>query len=170
MTGIWPGWAACRQAIANAYEDMQHPVRLLSLRTCRVARGQALDPIDITRYQLNPPPLDKRNDVNAWKSAVDNANSQLEHQLLRIVNHELLLKHGDKAWRAQTQMDESALKLAESELARAKAELESVNMERKLQQQAAGGSMCIAHCHLTHQLCIIATCWSMLPQSSWRIR
>ncbi len=29
------------------------------------------------------------------------AQAQLEHQHLRILNQELLLKYGDKAWRAQ---------------------------------------------------------------------
>jgi pre-mRNA-splicing factor SPF27 len=53
-------------------------------------------PLDTSRYRLDPPGPTKRNDFNAWKSALDNAHAQLEHQYLRILNLELLLKYGDK--------------------------------------------------------------------------
>jgi hypothetical protein len=62
----------------------------------RVKSGQPMTPLDTSRYRLDPPGPTKRNDFNAWKSALDNAHSQLEHQYLRILNLELLLKYGDK--------------------------------------------------------------------------
>ncbi len=52
--------------------------------------------LDTSRYRLEPPPMTKRNDPNAWKAALDNAHAQLEHQYTRIQNLELLLKNGDK--------------------------------------------------------------------------
>jgi len=52
--------------------------------------------LDTSRYRLEPPPASKKHDLGAWKACVDNAHSQLEHQYLRIVNLELMLKYGDK--------------------------------------------------------------------------
>lgn len=58
----------------------------------------------------------KQHDVAAWGKACDNAHAQLEHQLNRITNLELLLKYGANAWRAQAQLDESLVKQMESTL------------------------------------------------------
>ncbi len=55
-----------------------------------------MPPLDTTRYMLNPPGQARRNDVGEWKRSLDNASSQLEHQYLRILNLELMLKYGDK--------------------------------------------------------------------------
>jgi pre-mRNA-splicing factor SPF27 len=99
-----------------------------------------MQPLDTTRYRLDPPPQNKRGDLGAWKQAVENANSQLEHQHLRILNQELLLKHGDKVWRAHTQLDEATVKGLEMQLAAVKKETDALNRERKLQQMAAGAT------------------------------
>ena len=66
-----------------------------------VRNKEPMAPLDSVRYRLEPPPQARRGDVGAWKSSLDNAAAQLEHQHLRILNQELLLKYGDKAWRAQ---------------------------------------------------------------------
>lgn len=58
----------------------------------------------------------KQHDVAAWGKACDNAHAQLEHQLNRITNLELLLKYGSNAWRAQAQLDEALLKQMEGTL------------------------------------------------------
>jgi len=55
-----------------------------------------MKPLDTSRYRLDAPVASKQNDYGAWRSAVDNANAQLEHQYLRILNLDLLLKYGDK--------------------------------------------------------------------------
>ena len=55
-----------------------------------------MPPLDATRYRLDAPPASRRHDLAAWKTSVDNAHSQLEHQYLRIINLELMLKYGDK--------------------------------------------------------------------------
>lgn len=62
-----------------------------------------MPPVDASRYRLDPPSAAHKADPAAWKSAVDNAHSQLEHQGLRILNLELLLKYGPNSWRAQNQ-------------------------------------------------------------------
>ena len=49
----------------------------------RVRAGHPMASLDIARYRLDEPPLNRRNDVAAWRSALDNAHSQLEHQYNR---------------------------------------------------------------------------------------
>ncbi|KXZ41177.1 hypothetical protein GPECTOR_684g823 [Gonium pectorale] len=116
-----------------------HPV--LKTEYDRVTSKQPLAPLDTLRYRLEPPPQTRRGDVGAWRAAAENAVSQLEHQHLRILNQELLLKHGDKAWRAQVQLDEAAVRSLESQLAQLRKETDALNRERKLQQQAAGSEL-----------------------------
>ena len=156
-----------------------------------------MPPLDATRYCLDAPPASRRHDLAAWKTSVDNAHSQLEHQYLRIINLELMLKYGDKVremriaedaqvggiaiaravrgpdrqwhcplpppslpthwhragqlldltlllppslqnWRAQGQLVDSIAKQYEAELSETKRQITAVNLERKLQQTAAG--------------------------------
>ncbi|GIL90544.1 hypothetical protein Vretimale_17507 [Volvox reticuliferus] len=117
----------------------EHPV--LKTEYERVRSKEAMKPLDTTRYRLDPPPQNRRGDVNAWRESLNNAHSQLEHQHLRILNQELLLKHGDKAWRAQVQLNEASVKSLEQQLAAIKKETDQLNRERKLQQHAAGAEL-----------------------------
>jgi pre-mRNA-splicing factor SPF27 len=93
-------------------------------------------PLDSERYRLDPPA--QRNDLAAWRKALDNAHSQLEHQHLRVLNQELMLKHGDKVWRVQVAADEAAAKGLEAQLAGVKRDIDAINQQRKLSQHAAG--------------------------------
>lgn len=116
-----------------------HP--LLQREYERVRALQPMPALDVTRYRLDPPPQSKRNDHAAWVAAVNNAHAQLEHQLNRILNLELLLKFGPNAWRGQTQSDEALLKQLEATLAGLRKSIDSLNRERKLQQSAAGNEL-----------------------------
>ena len=83
---------------------------LLEKEFKRVAEGKGnMPPPDEARYELDPPPLNKRNDENAWEVAVKNARAQLEHQALRIQNLELAAKFGTNAWRAHNASLEAAV-------------------------------------------------------------
>ena len=74
---------------------------LLEKAFARVAEGKGgLDRPDGARYELAPPPKNKRNDEKAWEVAVKNARAQLEHQTLRVQNLELAAKFAPAAWRA----------------------------------------------------------------------
>ncbi len=50
----------------------------------RVEAGEKMAGMDTKRYNLDPPPAAKRNDYAAWRQALDNAYSQLEHQYNRL--------------------------------------------------------------------------------------
>lgn len=39
--------------------------------------------IDTTKYEVSPPATNKKNDINAWKTALSNAKSQYQSLLLR---------------------------------------------------------------------------------------
>eukprot|EP00887_Chlorella_sp_A99_P000863 scaffold5.g863.t1 len=97
---------------------------ILQAELQRVEAEQPMEGLDTQRYNLDPPPPAKRNDVGAWKAALANAHSQLEHQYSRLLNLELLLKFGPGAWRSQ--------------LADVRQQIDALNRERKLQQTAAG--------------------------------
>uniref|UniRef100_A0A383VNY3 Pre-mRNA-splicing factor SPF27 n=1 Tax=Tetradesmus obliquus TaxID=3088 RepID=A0A383VNY3_TETOB len=107
----------------------------------RVRATQPMPPLDVTRYRLDPPPQNKANDYSAWLAARNNAHAQLEHQLGRIANLELLLRFGANAWRAQVAFDEGLLKQSEATLQGLRKSIDQLNRERKLQQQAAGAEL-----------------------------
>ena len=58
---------------------------LLEQELARVAAGEGMQAMDTARYSLDPPPPTKRNDYASWRSALDNAYAQLEHQYNRWV-------------------------------------------------------------------------------------
>ena len=58
----------------------------------RVEQGKPQTPMDNSRYTITPPPKSKRNSLEEWQAAVDNAAAQLEHQNLRLANLELMKK------------------------------------------------------------------------------
>lgn len=56
---------------------------ILENEVARVEAGEKMAGMDTQRYNLDAPPAAKRNDVAAWRQALDNAYSQLEHQYNR---------------------------------------------------------------------------------------
>jgi pre-mRNA-splicing factor SPF27 len=74
------------------------PGSILATEMGRLAKGAPMRGLDLTRYDVQPPALDKQNDVAAWEKAVNNAKAQLQHQTNRQLHLELLGNYGANAW------------------------------------------------------------------------
>ncbi|KAI3428653.1 hypothetical protein D9Q98_007476 [Chlorella vulgaris] len=114
---------------------------LLEKEMARAAAGEAMQAMDTFRYNLEPPQPSKRNDVAAWRAALDNAYAQLEHQYNRLLNLELLLKFGPDAWRAHNEQLAAFVARLQAQLADVRRRVDDLNRERKLQQHAAGAEL-----------------------------
>ncbi|KAI9487229.1 MAG: Pre-mRNA-splicing factor SPF27 [Benjaminiella poitrasii] len=112
---------------------------LLKKEIERIEKKQPLDALDIKRYELQGP--DDENELEGWKSAVDNTKSQLESQAGSMFNLELLQKYGANAWRVhnyQLEADLAAIK-KNTEVLRNK--ILEINRERKNEQTEAAASL-----------------------------
>lgn len=64
---------------------------LLKSEWARVRAGKPMDPMDTSRYDLQPPQGAAAEDEAAWKRALDNARAQTEHQHNRFVRQFVVL-------------------------------------------------------------------------------
>lgn len=101
----------------------------------RVKFGHPLPAFDTTRYQLPAPATDSADD---WHKAVQNADSQLTHQHVRLLNLELLQQFGSNAWLLSLKQQEQLLKSIENATQRYRQEGMQINRERKQMQMAVG--------------------------------
>ncbi|KAL1511901.1 hypothetical protein AB1Y20_005183 [Prymnesium parvum] len=116
-----------------------HP--LLQAEWMRVCDKQPMPKLDTTRYQLDPPPPNRQHDMSAWHKSIENAQAQLEHQANRLVNLELLQKHGNNVWKAQLNALDAANNSVARMIAETDASIEAVNKRRKLDQTKAGSTL-----------------------------
>ncbi|KAK9828137.1 hypothetical protein WJX74_000261 [Apatococcus lobatus] len=122
---------------------------VLATEMQRYRAGQQMAKFDAERYNMKEPPQSKKNDIATWQSCIQNAHSQLEHQLNRLVNLELLLKFGPNAWRAFNEQLENYVARLQQEAQQLKKDIEDVNKQRKVSQLEAG-----------KQLDALQACWA----------
>lgn len=141
----WPvGWLLLPKrrlfsaAILTISCDLSQGDLLLEAELQRADAGESLPALDMSRYNLDPPPAGQRGNPEAWQGVLENAHAQLEHQYGRLLNLELLLKFGPGAWRAHNERLAAVTSALQAAAADARTQVDALNRERKLQQMAAG--------------------------------
>eukprot|EP01111_Echinosteliopsis_oligospora_P008157 TRINITY_DN23641_c0_g1_i1.p1 TRINITY_DN23641_c0_g1~~TRINITY_DN23641_c0_g1_i1.p1 ORF type:complete len:219 (-),score=76.63 TRINITY_DN23641_c0_g1_i1:567-1223(-) len=107
----------------------------------RMARGEKMKQLDITRYKVEPPPQSKRGDVSAWEAAIRNAQAQTEHQETRAVNIDLLNNYGANMWKMHNADLQKSLTNLTDITTTFKKDIEQTNSRRKSEQEVAGNKI-----------------------------
>lgn len=124
----------------------------------RIQNRLPMEPLNMKRYELPPPPPSKITELSAWQDSVENSMAQLEHQAVRAINLELMLDYGCESWKIYLDILTAMLAKAQVQLESIKTDIQDVNCQRKTKQMQAG-----------EKLRSLETQWVMLVSKNYEI-
>ncbi|KAK9804653.1 hypothetical protein WJX73_005088 [Symbiochloris irregularis] len=102
----------------------------------RVRANQPMDKLAFGKTMAPEPAQAQQNSVQAWRDALSNAQTQLEHQHNWLLNLELAQKYGPKAWQANVAGLDAAHKSLDKHVKDTDRMVEEINVRRALLQQS----------------------------------
>jgi pre-mRNA-splicing factor SPF27 len=103
----------------------------------RVQGGGEMAKMDTARYAVAPPAEERAADPAAWRAAIGNAKAQLEHNVLRAENLELLRDYGPSNYQGYTKYLDAVQHGMEGQRDDLKRKIDEINRERKAEQVGA---------------------------------
>eukprot|EP00731_Ephydatia_muelleri_P033482 Em0030g39a len=107
----------------------------------RISARQPMELLSMKRYELPQPGTAQKNDLAAWQEAVDNSMAQLEHQVGRITNLELLSQYSVNEWKLHNGFLTQMVEHEQKKLKQLRGKVQEVNWQRKTEQAAAGAQL-----------------------------
>lgn len=103
----------------------------------RVQAGGEMAKMDTSRYAVAPPSGEQASDPAAWKAAISNAKAQLEHQVVRGENLELLRDYGPANYQGYSKYLDAVQQGMEAQRDDLKRKVDEINRGRKSEQLGA---------------------------------
>ncbi|CEM15606.1 unnamed protein product [Vitrella brassicaformis CCMP3155] len=107
----------------------------------RIKMQRPMAKLDQARLNVEVPSGAKAADVGEWKKSLENAEAQLEHSNVRMVNLELMHKNAQKVWLNHLQQLEHHHTGLQSDVKILKRDMDEVNKRRKLDQVSCGNTL-----------------------------
>ncbi|KAH9473965.1 hypothetical protein MJO28_000194 [Puccinia striiformis f. sp. tritici] len=120
----------------NLLASSARPSRLADRSDPNYQSNGSTDSLDIERFNIPYP--DDHTSLEEWEKALSNAKSQLEHQRLRLINLDLIGKHGANHWKLSNFLVDQEISKVDKLVALCKDEIDDVNRRRKAHQTDVG--------------------------------
>ncbi|KAI0982511.1 hypothetical protein GJ496_008745 [Pomphorhynchus laevis] len=104
----------------------------------RLSNRLPMETLDMIRCELPGPLPGKSTDIASWIDCVNNSYAQLEHQQMRLINLENMMKYGAEAWKQHNTSLQALFDQAQRYLFTLRKEIQKINMQRQSEQIEAG--------------------------------